>query len=504
MSWRRWSGALVGLQRTWSASCCVRRWRTRLTAPPLVSPRVVGRKALGRRASPHRASPSENLLSPFGAVLQGSSRGPQASFAEPLDAWLTVLADSVPFYKECLVVCPSTASAAQVQRVWDRCREHIPTAHVGSMAQRTQAAPPRSDISFSPGAALPAPASLPQSRSTSPAVPAAHSALTLSPGNAVAQASSRSTRPLPALRSPLEAVTAGSLDLVVLAGNVFAHEMLFDAPWHLSHAHRVLRPHGVVAIVGHAAETEVTAPAWAAEDAGGYLESSHLDAQECLRMAAAAATAACEGDDVAPVQALRRAVEVHETLRSGHADVFLPFPSVRRRWFTSEYAMTPAALVAHYRAAPLYQALHSPAGELWWRTMQHRQEAADRAPDSFFVDVTGPLWNEQHTAPSGDSSGDDPDVASLAAWSPTGVRRRRSAADPLDVLQAILDAQVAASGGSAAPSRAPLRVHAQHFVVTCSARSMNAAPPTDGSFGRVPGTRPRPALPAHDPSAIPR
>ncbi|KAG5492097.1 hypothetical protein GH5_01001 [Leishmania sp. Ghana 2012 LV757] len=429
-------------------------------------------------------SPTRNLLSPFGHLLQGSSRGPQGLFAEPLEAWLSVLADSVPFYKDCLVICPSTASNVQRQRVWDRCRQHIPSAHIGALTPRKYDA----GVAVATDAA-PTMLSLPSSASaghTSAAEPSVRlEAGPLVPrGGGGGHLTSAATARIPSLYSPLEHATPSSLDIIVLASNVFAHEMLFDSPWHLSLAHRALRPHGVVAILGHVAEARVAAPEWAAMDATDYIESTHLNARETLQLAASSGSSelALDADHG---QLLRRAVEVHETLRSGHADVFFPFPSVRRRWLTSEYALHPAQLVAHYRAAPLYQALYGPAGSLWWNNMRFRADALQRqqtaasavkgSEEEFFVDVTEAVLGGTASAGQGTESLLEDLVA---AWSPLGVRRRRGAEDPLDILQAILDARAAEADMCAA--RPPLQVQMHHFVVTCCARSMNATPSPEG------------------------
>ncbi|KAG5466259.1 hypothetical protein LSCM4_01404 [Leishmania orientalis] len=429
-------------------------------------------------------SPTRNLLSPFGHLLQGSSRGPQGLFAEPLEAWLSVLADSVPFYKDCLVICPSTASNVQRQRVRDRCRQHIPSAHIGALTPRkydagvavaTDAAPTVLPLLSSTSAGHTSTAEPSARLEAGPLVPR---------GGGGGHLSSAATARMPSLHSPLEHVTPGSLDIIVLASNVFAHEMLFDSPWHLSLAHRALRPHGVVAILGHVAEARVAAPEWAAMDATDYIDSTHLNARETLQLAASSGSSelALDADHG---QHLRRAVEVHETLRSGHADVYFPFPSVRRRWFTSEYALHPAQLVAHYRAAPLYQALYGPAGSLWWNNMRFRADALQRqqtaasavkgSEEEFFVDVTEAVLGGTASAGQGTES---PLEDLVAAWSPLGVRRCRGAEDPLDILQAILDARAAEADMCAA--RPPLQVQMHHFVVTCCARSMNATPSPEG------------------------
>ncbi|GET92739.1 hypothetical protein, conserved [Leishmania tarentolae] len=448
-----------------------------------------GRRYLtGNSTGATSASSKRNLLPPFGHVLQGSSRGPQGLFVEPLEAWLSVLADSVPFYKDCLVICPSTASYMQTRCVLKRCRQHIPTAHVGALTPRTyKGAHATTSDAARTLLSLPSGASAGHTADVEPLMPLP--AASLVPGSGSGKSlTGTSTAEIPSLYSPLEHVAPGSLDLVVLPSNVFAHEMLFDAPWHLSLAHRALRPHGVIAIIGHVAEAEVAAPEWAVTDARDYVESTHVDARETLQLASSDAGREVGTDDD-HVRHLHHAVEVHETLRTGHADVFFPFPSVRRRWFTSEYTLHPAQLVAHYRATPLYQALYAPTGSLWWNKMRFKADALQRkraaasalgaSEENFFVDVTGTsLYGADSLGQTTESHLEE----LVAAWSPLGVRRRRGVNDPLDMLQAILDAHAATVGSSVATG--PLRVQLRHFVVTCSARSVNATPLSDGRAGQ--------------------
>ncbi|KPA86187.1 hypothetical protein ABB37_00432 [Leptomonas pyrrhocoris] len=488
-------------------------------------------------SSPTFRPPTQNLLSPFGSVLHGPTRAPQATFAEPLDTWLAVLADTVPFNADCLLVCPSTSTRAQVKHVWDRCRAHMPTAHVGTLHVRNEfhgqcaTSSPRKRS----GPAEEVLPSAPPPHSTAGTPPEVGSSVTsssLAPSsvvhvNASSSALSRRTarhavptRPLPALRSPLEGVAPSSLDVVVFASNVFAHEMLLDAPWHLSMAHRALRPHGVVAIVGHVADAEVVAPDWAMASCADCVASVHGEAMQDLELAALEAVRAVPSCE-AHVHRLRRALEIQETLRTAHGDVFFPFPSVKCRWFTSEYAMTPAQVTASYRAAPLYQALYGLAGATWRRTAQyalhhsrhHRGEGNDDAhgsngaDDDFFVDLTGTLTND---VPGGMEHGRVESGASLShsslhstedlasSWSPLGVQRRRGIVDPLDALQAILEAHAGGVRADADPRspltrrpprsmEPPLRVQMRHFVVTCSSRSINA--PLDAPQPpRLPGT----------------
>lgn len=508
-----------------SALCSTRR--SRHTGAQSAMQRFAPSLRHGIRASSRTfRPPTQNLLSPFGSVLHGATRGQQASFAEPPDAWLAVLADSVPFYKDCLVICPSTSSRAQVQRVWDRCRAHIPAAHVGTLRPRAGFPHPhgRASLPFNAAeASETAPSPLPllstssdESVSASTSAVSAPHASTSSPSSSlvvpVTSAPSALARrtSLPALRSPLEDVRPHSLDLVVLVNNVFAQEMLFDAPWHLSLAHRALRPHGVVAIIGHVAEAEVVAPAWAAESCMDCLAGLHEEARHDATLAARDDVRAMPSS-TAHVCRLQHALEVQETLRTAHGDVFFPFPGVRRRWFTSEYAMDPAQVAASYRAAPVYQALFGPAGSLWRSNAQYTLRQRSRTSDaaagdgydsdgSCFVDITASLFNEAGNAKNASNASSRSEERSKStdslatSWSPLGVQRRRGVVDPLDAMQAILEAHVGRT--RTRPTRAtepPLRVQMRHFIVTCSSRSINVTSnitqPSSSPPFRLPGTK---------------
>ncbi|KAH9601486.1 hypothetical protein LSM04_002625 [Trypanosoma melophagium] len=327
------------------------------------------------------------LVSAFGSALHGSHKGPRGFFPEPVDVWLAVLMDAVPLYQKSVVVCPSTMSDDRASSLLVRAKEHLPSVHLAPLRKR---------------------------RCSDSAV------LSCEGGGKTSEVAAKL---LPSFISPLETITPQSLDLVVFAANVFGEEMLYDAPWHMSLAHRCLRPHGVVAIIGYDTRIRVVAPETAQRDANDFLEDLKRRASEMVN-------GSDSKDDISI--ALKRSLDVSSSLSVGHADTYFPFPSTRRRWFVSEYSVSPSELVASYRVLPEYQLLSN--------------------------------GRRRHNLPFYNGEEREGDAINV---------RRCLCVDPLEALQVCLKAHdtLLGRGALAAPS---LRAHVRHFVVTCSARSINS------------------------------
>nr|CCC93179.1 conserved hypothetical protein [Trypanosoma congolense IL3000] len=338
----------------------------------------------------------------YGSALHGYHRGPKANFPEPIDCWISVLGDSVPFYQKSLVICPSSLGDSCLSSIFARASLHLPSPHIAALRRR-----------FGCGCVAPSKGNV--------------SSNTLQPYG---------TR-LPSYISPLEAIAPASLDVVVFAANVFGMEMLRDAPWHLSLAHRCLRPHGVVAIMGFSPTFSVVAPSAAKKDADDFLEYLKRSCRN----------AALEGAPHSIQEAVRRAEEACDSMEVAHADMYFPFPSVRRRWFYSEYEATSGQVAAGYRSLPQYEILA--AG--YERSATSRQS----------WDIDALSAGEEEGAPCGEGGA-------------LNVVRRWSAVDPLQALEGCLYTEEAAGRKFSYPTPS-LRVHVEHFVVTCSARSINAA-----------------------------
>ncbi|RNF06520.1 hypothetical protein TraAM80_04026 [Trypanosoma rangeli] len=346
--------------------------------------------------------PLGGLISAFGSGLHGYHRGSLAFYPEPVDVWVAALTDAVPFYQRCMVVYSSTMSNERAKSLVARAREHLPSVHHAPLRRRV----------------------LGDSR------PAELVASLREKGNVTTAVTSEV---LPALVSPLENIPPQSLDLVVFAANVFGDEMLHDAPWHMSLAHRCLAPHGVVAIMGYATRVSVVAPEAARRDADDFMEDLQCTAVESAKQTESQEHRA----------ALERALDTSSSLDVGHADMYFPFRSIKRRWFTSEYAATPVQLAAAYRALPEYQILSS-------ETPRFRHLPSFGGGQAQLGEIV------------------DQDE-------PVNVFRRHACVDPLEALEWCLQAQMMSSHGNSAPLLPPLRVHVRHFIITCSARSVNAA-----------------------------
>ncbi|KAG8346416.1 hypothetical protein ERJ75_000772800 [Trypanosoma vivax] len=347
------------------------------------------------RNVPRRAG----FIDAYGAALHGYSRGSQAFFPEPLDSWLAVLMDCVPFYQKCMLVCPSSMARGRAALLFRRAQEHLPTVRMCRLRPRVY--DNQSDYKG-----------------------ACSHYLQVKGGS------------LPSLFSPLEEIEPQSLDLVVFAANVFGEEMLHDAPWHLSLAHRSLRSNGVVAIMGYNPSVSVVATEAAKSDTDAFLDHLKQTVQNALEVAQS---------DKRRV-ALTRARDVSNSLEVGHTDMYFPFPAVQRRWFVCEHQATPAQLAAVYRCLPIYQILY---GESLETAHSYRSKDIEIVPVGM----------------------DDNECLNDGA---PNILRRRSIVDPLETLEACLRAREVEQGRGLFVSPS-LRVQVQHFVVTCSARSINTS-----------------------------
>lgn len=554
-----------------SASPAQRRATARPSStPPLLTPSPPRHTAAPLPTASVRAPPTRPLLSAYDTVLHGFDRGPRAFFAEPLESWLSILADSVPLTADCLIICPAHMSPTRVSALLARARRHFPLAHIAPLTPLCHTHTMRQDDSLSNAtghAAHTAHASSSSScsfSSPSSCATSAQTAVKQSPRLTFSSSHSlhdtvaaptaeyeSATAACPVVSSPpldssLAQLPAASLDVMVFAGNVFAQEMLFDAPFYLSAAHRALRPHGVLAILGYDARVEVTSPHAAAEDARAFLQSLHeeVDARSRPLHApssyfstssssasvvpplpppppAAARAAVNEESSVrrrtcvsASVSPLTRARDMLESMSMGHADVYLPFRGVRRRWYTSSYAMTPAQLSSCYRALPTYSILRRALPMRYddWRREQQRQTgaAAEVSSSSACNAVDGEVTHIRRRADEyrtreeregkGEASQDDfvslqetrdglnrtaraEEQAAAAAVMGEGeveegmAIRRACAVDSLEVLQHCLDVSLMTEcgkgGQGAGRSPTTLGADVRHFVLTCSNRSMN-------------------------------
>eukprot|EP00796_Vickermania_ingenoplastis_P005294 gene5294-3797_t len=373
--------------------------------------------------TPRPLTPSEN---------QGLLNGPnlfhfQSCLAEPLESWLSIMADAVPFYKDTVVVCPSSFDESARSSLRRRCQAIFPRATVEPLrlrlTRRSRRTPNTSGTEKN--SALP-----------------------------------------PAVRhqcqyfeqtwcSPLEKLPPQSQDVIVFAGNVFGREMLFQGPSHITAAHRVLRPHGVLAILGYSLDCKVAVPDWARCDADDFLTTMKADATALEHQNLD--TLCHDLDAVRTMQqrqlGIQRAKSIMSSISCSHTDIYLPFPAVKRRWFESEYAMSPAELASCYASIPFYAPCYAP-------TLWGNGGGSSSCKEDF---VSLPALNLRNTK----------STSSLVV---------RKTVDPLEMLLSFWETH----RHTRRAQRGALRARVLHFTLTCSSRGMNSIHPS--STGRFSST----------------
>ncbi|CCW69428.1 unnamed protein product [Phytomonas sp. Hart1] len=447
-------------------------------------------KSRGRFSPPptqgRRIGGGSALISAYGAALHGAHRAERGFFAEPLEAWLAILASAVPFYHDSLVVCPSAMTKERARELWMRAKVHLPRAHFTQLRPRAIPKPTATD----PINRVP-PSELSASVERRISVPGEDFSLVSVP-NALSSLPVSTPPPSVYISSELEQLPARSLDLIVLADNVFGEEMLFDAPWHLSNAYRLLRPHGVLSILGYSPYIQLTAPSWAAQDAEDYWkelfaackEYHHLELSKTVPESAFTASK----DHSRRLNTIQPVLDILESRMVGHEDVFFPFHAVQHRWLDSEYAMSPSEVVAAFRAMRIYQLLHAD------QVAEERMDAVDVPPPSLGTSspTSGLHSSENLNINSVDldfmeltlnNTGDSLSGLAVVEDKPVlNVRHRRSLVDPLDALEHCWRVRLAitesdSSGGpnqKAGFEMPPFRVQVKHFAITLSNRTMNA------------------------------
>lgn len=369
----------------------------------------------------HRLSAGRSLVSFYDHRLLNAPVSCDTRFTEPLESWLSTMADAVPFTKNTFVVCPSTWDKLSMQNIQHRARKVFPAAQVGSVRRRENSTllKRREDDSTQL-----VNSALPHSLARMPS--------TL---NDVYQ-------------SPLDSLPSSSQDVVVFAGNILGQELWFQSPSHITAAHRVLRPHGVLAVFGHALEVKVVSPDWAAQDADDFLASLKQDEQSLLE------SQSQKGEQYKHDSLLSVKHRV-DSMSCGHADIYFPFPAVQRRWFESEYSMSPTEIVACCRTLPTYNLCYGVKCQTCHLQRFGFDGKRNRVDDDF-VDPTG--WRENDCAT----------VEGSVSLPSTGQLTVQRFLDPLDVLLKHWkwnhNIQV---------HERILRARVFHFVITCSRRGVN-------------------------------
>lgn len=197
---------------------------------------------------------------------------------------------------------------------------------------------------------------------------------------------------LPTLMIPAEHMPPGSLDMICFAPHVFPM-LLRHHPYYFTACHRALRPHGILAVTG-LRRLRIVAPTWCMEDFNDFMSQCESDASS--------------SGGAEPLGA--------QSIEELHADIYFPFPHVKRRMFTTQYHITADELCGYIRG-----------------TSEYRASAARKAP----------------------RQDDTPGVVRDCSASP---------ADPLQVLHGLIEARLGSE---------KVLAEVDAFVITCDSRRTN-------------------------------
>lgn len=366
----------------------------RLRAAAAAAASSNGSAPSSRPSSKHRQQQAApGLVDSLSPQWQGFHRGATFVPVLPEEVAISLLTEAVPFHQDALLLTlPSSSKDVRLEltraedSLYAHMQSHFRSVQVQPMRQRPTAAKPSSS-SMSAGAAV---------------------------------ATTRSS--FPSLQSPTESLPDNSLDVVCLAPAVFS-EIMSHHPYFLTSFHRVLRPHGVFAITG-IQQMRVKDPSWCASEYNDVV--GHLK-EQCKE--------AFEDDDMASDgwHASWKELELRQrSVDAQHTDIYLPFPNIKRRTFTTQYHLTLDELIGSLRGMPECARLN--------------QLTQRRLPTD-----------------------------------PVGVVRDRasssSVVNPLEVLDGLLRARF----GDAAASEPCVVAEVDAFVITCNWRRSNHIPGSDSS-----------------------
>jgi hypothetical protein len=279
------------------------------TAPSSASARAWSGKGSGA---------ADLFLAAHGPELRGFTRGPTCRVPEPEEAWLAVLGAALPFRASAAVVCldSSTTSRAPVKRG----AAHFRECHACPLMLMSN------EVEEGTGETNPAPnaASLESDRALIPPE-LRERALQQQAASASDSAMVSPVVSQFLARSPFGRIGDGVMDTVVYLPHTFRQTL----PWaehYITDTARILRPHGVMAIMAES-RARLVGPQELVEDFEQF--------KALLDTACPHAGVWAEED--------------------GFVDMPLPFSHVQRRAFTSEYPVTSlAALAAYVRSWPQY------------------------------------------------------------------------------------------------------------------------------------------------------
>ncbi|CUG88062.1 Hypothetical protein, putative [Bodo saltans] len=377
------------------------------------------------RTPRHQQSGATGLVDPYSAEWHGFHRGPIVVPVLPEEISISILSEAVPFHQDALLIThPSTSRDVRLEltRAEDSLQKHMQAHFKKVMVQSLK----------------PRPASDPRSASLHHAT-----------GKSLMVASPPPS--LPQLKSPTESLPFQSLDVVCLAPTVFS-EILQQNPYFLTSFHQVLRPHGIIAITGMQ-RIRIQSPSWIASEYKDLVE--HLR-QECeasyVRNSEEDTNSGDEWVADSPPhhspprpQSLGVARSWKEfefrrrSVEAEHRDIYLPFPNIKRRTFTSMYHLTLEELMGSLRALPE-------------------------------IDVALGKSNSSGRRLPTDPVGVMRENSSASSFS--------TAANPLQVFEGLLSARL---GDAAASSEACVVAEVDSFVITCNWRRANHIPGSDSS-----------------------
>jgi hypothetical protein len=280
------------------------------------------------RRQQRKKGASSGLVDPYSPEWHGFHRGPKFVPVLPEEISISILTEAVPFHQDTLLVTQLSTSPdvrLELTRSEDSLQKHM-QMHFRTVS--TKSMQPRNR-----GGGATDPRSAAQGLVVASAQPA-----------------------LPKLKSPTEELPSHSLDVVCLAPSVFS-EILQQNPYFLTSFHQVLRPHGIIAITG-LQRLRIVSPSWIAGEYHDLI--AHLR-QTCK--------ASCdihqqrgdrhEGDEWADSLSSRESELTwnemerrRESVEAEHRDIYLPFPNIKRRTFTTQYQLTVDELVGSVRALP--------------------------------------------------------------------------------------------------------------------------------------------------------
>lgn len=362
--------------------------------------RTCVRSGIGRRIrakpavdgpTPRSTAAPSGLVSPYSAQWHGFHTGPSFVPAVPDEVVISVLTEAVPFHQDTLIITgPSAAKDPRVDMTRSEAtfgrqmKEHFKNVHMQPLRARDQHKFRESSglLSAGPDSSLLALPHSPQ---------------------------------LPCWKTPAEALPPQSLDVVCLAPAVFA-QLLQHHPYYLTTFHRVLRPHGIIAITGMSA-LRIVSPAWCTEE---YSDVVHHLREECEKI--------LSDEEWRLFETRRNSVEAQ------HVDIYLPFPHIKRRVFTTQYKLTIDELVGSLRALP-------------------ECSVALKRPEHRAADAVGVVREHPHRTP----------------------------VNPIEVFDGLLRARF----GTASASEQCIVAEVDFFVISCDSRRTNYFSGSGGTLQQI-------------------